>query len=99
MGDDIFIGENCNIATNVHFINETHEIGSRERRAGKGFSQPIYVGDGSWIGADCIIMPGVHIGDGCVIGAGSLVLNDTQEDSVYVGRPARRIKALPSEKT
>lgn len=57
LGDDIEIGENCNIAMNVHFINGTHEIGDENRRATQGITKRIVVGAGSWIGADIIIMP------------------------------------------
>lgn len=82
---------------NVHFINSTHNIGTEERRAPAVIAKPVIVGDGTWIGADCIIMPGVNIGKGCIIGAGSLLLNDTEENSVYVGRPARKIRDLEKD--
>ena len=62
LGDDIEIGENCNIAMNVHFINGTHEIGDENRRAAQGITKRIVVGAGYWIGADTIIMPRVTIG-------------------------------------
>lgn len=97
LGDDIFIGSNCNIAMNVHFINGSHLIGTKERRAGEGTTKPIRVGNGAWIGADCVIMPGVEIGAGCIIGAGSLVLHDTDDNSIYVGRPAKKIKNIIDE--
>ena len=94
LGNDIVIGENCNIAMNVHFINGTHEIGNETRRAAQGITKRIVVGDGSWIGADSIIMPGVTIGKGVVIGAGSLVTSDLDDNAIYFGRPARLYKKL-----
>lgn len=94
LADDIFIGENCNIAMNVHFVNATHEMGDKTRRAGRGITKPINIGSGSWIGADSIIMPGVCIGTGCIIGAGSLVLHDTDDNSIYIGRPAQKYKQI-----
>lgn len=95
LGDNIYIGDNCSIAMNVHFINSTHEFGSAERRAGNAFSKEISVGSGTWIGADTIVLPGVKIGNGVVISAGSLVISDCDEDnSVYIGRPAHFVKKI-----
>lgn len=94
LGDDIEIGENCNIAMNVHFINGTHEIGDENRRAAQGITKRIVVGAGSWIGADTIIMPGVTIGKGVVVGTGSLVTTDLEDNAIYFGRPARLYKKL-----
>lgn len=94
MGADVKIGENCAIAMNVHFINGTHEIGGESRRAGKEIVKRIIVGDGSWIGADTIIMSGVTIGKGVIVGAGSLVISDLEDNAVYFGRPAHLYKKL-----
>ena len=94
LGDDIEIGENCNIAMNVHFINGTHEIGNENRRAAQGITKCIVVGAGSWIGTDTIIMLGVTIGKGAVIGTGSLVTTHFEDNAIYFGRPARLYKKL-----
>lgn len=88
------IGKNCNIAMNVHFINGTHEIGDETRRAAQGITKRIVVGDGSWIGADTIIMPGVTIGKGVIVGTGSLVTSNLDDNAIYFGRPARLYKKL-----
>lgn len=92
--EDIFIGKNCNIAMNVTFINGTHEIGASDRRAGAGITKPIIVGDGTWIGANSIVLSGVKIGNGCIIGAGSLVLDDCDDNGIYFGHPATLYKKL-----
>jgi maltose O-acetyltransferase len=77
------------------FCTSTHEIGSRERRGGKSISIPIKVGNGCWIGARSMILPGVTIGDGCIIAAGSVVTKDCEPNGLYAGTPAKRIKDLP----
>jgi len=69
-------------------------IGDEKRRAGIKESKKITVGDGCWIGANSVIMPGVHIGSGVVIGAGSVVNKNCLDNSVYAGVPARRIRSL-----
>lgn len=94
LNDNIYIGKNCNLAMNIHFINGTHEFGDYSRRAGQGISKPIIVEDGCWIGADTIIMPGVKIGKGCIIGAGSLINKDCLPNNIYVGRPAKVLRSL-----
>ncbi len=79
---------------NVHFINSSHKIGNKERRAGTGCTEKIIVGDGCWIGADCTIMSGVTIEEGTIIGVGFLVLEDCISNAVYAGRPAKLSRKL-----
>lgn len=44
------------------------------------------------IGAGSVIMPGVQIAEGVSVGANSLVLSSTEDWSIYVGSPAKKIK-------
>lgn len=46
-----------------------------------------------WIGANCIILPGVTIGEGSVIAAGSVVTKDVSPFIIVGGVPAKLIKA------
>ncbi|GAB2718027.1 glycosyltransferase [Paenibacillus thermoaerophilus] len=50
------------------------------------------VGEGAWIGANCLISGGVRIGKGSVIGANSVVIRNIPDYSVAVGAPAKVIK-------
>lgn len=93
----IRIGRKCGIGMEVLFCTSTHIIGPASERAGHDNSQPITVGDGCWIGARSVILPGVTIGDGCVIGTGAVVNKDCAPNGLYVGVPARRIKELQVE--
>lgn len=90
----IFIGDNCFIAFNVVFCLVSHEIGSSCQRAGKRFGGNIVIGNGSWIGVNATIMPNVKIGKGVIIAAGSLVNKDCEDNCIYAGVPARKIKEL-----
>ena len=90
----ITIGDHCDIAFGVTFVCSTHETEYKKRRAGAGICLPIKVGDGSWIGAGAIILPGVTIGEGCIIGAGALVNKDCEPNGIYAGNPARLIRRL-----
>lgn len=90
----IHIGKSCDIAHHVKFYTATHEIGTPERRAGRGFGKPITIGDGVWIGANTTIIGGVTIGSGCLIAAGTVVTKDCLPDSLYAGVPAKLVRKL-----
>ena len=49
----------------------------------------VTIEDGCFIGADSLVMPGVHIGKNCIIGAKSVVTSNVPDGSVYIGAPAR----------
>ncbi|WP_308493924.1 acyltransferase [Microbacterium terrisoli] len=78
------------------FVTATHVVGDATRRAAAATSAPIVVGDGVWIGARAIILPGVSIGDGCVIAAGAVVARDCEPHGLYGGVPAMRIRSYES---
>lgn len=88
IGDDVFV------AFNTMFCTSSHEVGSENRRAGKGIGQPIKVEDGVWIGARATILPGVTIGKGCIIAAGTVIHKDCEPNGLYAGIPAKRVKEL-----
>ena len=90
----IKIGCRCNIAYQVTFATSTHLIGSKERRAGTATAKSIEIGNGTWIGARSVILPGVKIGDGVIIGAGTVVVEDCEDNSLYAGNPAHLVKRL-----
>lgn len=91
---DIKIGARCDIGPGVEFIPGGHLIGASSRRAGIGTAKPINIGDGCWIGANCLILGGVTIGDGCVVAAGAVVTTSMPPNSLVAGVPAKVKKAL-----
>lgn len=52
----------------------------------------IVIGEGSWLGQNCVIMPGVMIGRRCIVGSNSVVTTSLPPGSVAVGAPARIVK-------
>ena len=92
---EINIGNNCDIAPNVSFMNGGHLIGSEVRRGGEGIALDIEIGDGTWIGASVTINGGVIIGKGSVVASGSVVAKKIFPDNVLIGGvPAKVIKKL-----
>jgi acetyltransferase-like isoleucine patch superfamily enzyme len=51
----------------------------------------VIVGKHSIVGAGSIIMPGVILAQGTSVGAMSLVRKSTEEWSIYVGNPAKKL--------
>lgn len=55
-------------------------------------NEPVTIGNDVWIGANVVILPGVHIGDGAIIAAGAVVTKDVEAYAVVGGVPAKVIK-------
>lgn len=53
---------------------------------------PVAIGCDVWIGASCLILPGVTIGEGAVVAGGSVVTKDVPSYAVVGGVPAKLIK-------
>lgn len=91
------IGRNCLIAANTQIIdNSGHQLSFDDvanRIATTGRSRPVVIGDNVWLGANCIVLPGVTIGNGSVVAAGSVVLNSLPERVLAGGNPAVVIRA------
>lgn len=90
----ISIGRDVQIAYQVTFVTGGHEIGPHEGRAGAHKPEPIIVGDGAWIGARAVILPGVTIGAGAVVASGAVVTKDVLPDTLVAGVPARCLRSL-----
>lgn len=91
----IMIGENVSIGPQAMFITGAHEIGDEDNRCGGLEPRPIIIGDGVWLGARCIVLPGVSIGRGAVVAAGAIVTKDVPANTMVAGVPARVMKSLP----
>ena len=52
----------------------------------------VIIGDLSWTGFRCLILPGTKIGRCCLVGATSLVFGDFPSYSIIAGNPAKAIR-------
>ena len=91
---NITIGEGCLFGTGVTLCTTGHPIDPEMRAKGGMYSFPIVIGDGAWIGAGAIVLPGITIGKYSVVGAGSVVTRDIPDYTVAVGNPCRPIRKI-----
>jgi maltose O-acetyltransferase len=96
LNDRIRVGDEVAIGQEVMLLTSTHKISVTQRRAGVKVTSPVSIGNGVWLGARCVILPGVTVGDGAVVSAGAVVTKDVPPNSVVAGTPAVVVvKRLP----
>jgi acetyltransferase-like isoleucine patch superfamily enzyme len=94
----LYIGERVVISTRVIVLTHDYSINvgiaqiSDSLNKDTGLLSSVNIGDWSFLGAGCIILPGTTIGKYCVIGAGAVVKGDIPDYSIVVGNPAKIIK-------
>jgi maltose O-acetyltransferase len=93
-GDSLIrIGALCDIGPRVCIVSGSHKIGCDGiRAAGPGYSSPISIADGCWIGANATILGGTSIGERSIVAAGSVVKGQFPSDCLIGGTPAKVIK-------
>jgi len=91
----VSIGDNVHIAQGVTITALNHNFADKDKSiAQQGVStSPINISDDVWIGANAVILPGVHVGKHCVVAAGAVVTHDVPDNSIAKGVPAK-ISAL-----
>ena len=52
-------------------------------------SEPIVIGENSWVGARAVILSGARIGEGAIIGAAAVVDFEVPPGAIVAGNPAR----------
>lgn len=94
-GNGITIGAGVAVAANCTFAPTNHEYRRRDLpirhqgfRPSKG---GIVIGDGVWIGANCVLLDGTSIGAGCVIAASSVVRGTLEPFGIYGGNPLKKL--------
>ena len=103
IGDDCWLGENCwidnldkvVIGSNVCISqgallltgNHDYTISSMPYR-----NAPIKIEDGAWIGAKTTVCPGVTVHRNAILTVGSVTTKNMEENSIYQGNPAVKIR-------
>lgn len=91
----IKIGANIDIAPRVFIGTGTHTIDvNSDHVAATDISKDIVIGDGCWLCANAVILPGVTLGNKCVVAAGAVVTRSFNDKKLIGGIPATVIKEL-----
>lgn len=89
------IGKSVDIAPRVFIGTGSHQLDpDGAHSAGAGISREVVIGDGVWLCAGALILPGVSIGDKSVVAAGAVVTKDVLPRKIVGGVPAAVIKDL-----
>ncbi|WP_423478975.1 acyltransferase [Priestia megaterium] len=106
IGENVLVNAGVGIASNTNIVIEDnvkigprtsifdsqyHPIDSNDVRE---LGKEVIISKNTWIGAGCIILPGVRIGENSVIAAGSVVNKDVPPNTLVGGVPAAFIKSL-----
>ena len=88
LGGRAIVGKNCHVGAGAVLAGVIEPPSAK----------PVIIEDNVVIGANAVIIEGVHVGKNAVIGAGAVVLEDVEENQVVAGNPAKVVKTK-DEKT
>lgn len=92
----VAIGDDCGIGERTSIIDSDHELDG----SGGAYLQaplradPVQLGRGVAIGANCVILRGARMGDGSALAAGGVLNTSVDDGQLAAGAPARPIKDL-----
>ncbi len=90
-GGKIVIGDHCLIGPGVVMRTANHKFSRTDlpMQYQGHVHEDILIDDDVWIGANAVILNGVHIGRGAIIGAGAVVTKNIPSMAIAVGIPAK----------
>ncbi len=80
----VSIGDNCSIGLRTSIITHLY-WGPRK---GKDAAGPVVIGNDTFVGPHCVILPNVHIGEGSVIMGGTVVTRNVPPRTLWGPVPA-----------
>lgn len=92
----VTIGERVMFARGVYVADHDHayqQVGVAIRDQGHQGAAAVTIGDGAWLGQNCVVTAGSRIGRGAAVGANSVVKGDVPDYSLVVGAPARVVRS------
>lgn len=95
----VSIGNNVNLAQGVTVTALNHNFDDVTKRIDEQgiTTKEVVIGDDVWIGANAVVLPGVHIGRHVVVAAGAVVTKDVPDYTLVGGVPAKIIKKIQNE--
>ncbi|WP_136799810.1 acyltransferase [Desulfosediminicola ganghwensis] len=98
-GGGVSIGDRSLVGYRTQILSTNHKIppiGYKIFNSGR-VAKSVVIGNDVWIGANCLILPGVTIGEGAVVAGGSVVTKDIPANNIVGGSPARLIRMRDPE--
>ena len=89
MGGRATVGKHCHIGAGAVLAGVVEPASAK----------PVIIEDNCFVGANAVVIEGIHVGEGAVVAAGSVVISDVPAGAVVAGVPARIIKTKKDERT
>lgn len=95
--EGLLIGENVNLSSNVSIYTLQHNLRASDFSCTYPSERKmsVEIDNRVWLGANVIVLPGVHIGEGAVCCAGCVVTKSVEPFSVVAGIPAKKVGERP----
>ena len=88
LGGRATVGKNCHVGAGAVLAGVVEPASAK----------PVILEDNVLVGANAVVIEGVHVGKNAVIAAGCVVIEDVPDNAVVAGVPGRIIK-MKDEKT
>lgn len=88
IGDDVTCGPNVYITDHNHRFDDPDVPIARQWVT----EAEVRIGDGCWLGAGVVVLPGTTLGRNVVVAAGSVVRGEVPDGCVAAGVPARIVR-------
>ena len=89
LGGRATVGKHCHIGTGAVLAGVIEPASAT----------PVIIEDDVLVGANAVVIEGVHVGKNAVVAAGAVVIDDVPENAVVAGCPARVIKMKDEKAT
>lgn len=105
LGDNCFFNDNCSLncrkkivvgnnfksGQNLLIFDNDHDY---KGDIDSYVCDEVVIGNNVWIGANCIILKGVHIGNNVVIAAGTIVKENVEDNCIYFNERKSKVKKV-----
>jgi acetyltransferase-like isoleucine patch superfamily enzyme len=88
IGDDVTTGPDLYVTDHNHRYDDLDTPIARQWVN----EAPVRIGDGCWLGAGVVVLPGTTLGRNVVVAAGSVVRGEIPDHCVVAGVPAKVVK-------
>ena len=93
----VTIGDRVGIGNHLTVVTSSHRLGPRQQRMSSLTRRPVVIGNGVWIGANVVILPGVTVGDGAFLTAGAVITKDVPPNAQMAGNHAQVVGWIDPE--